>query len=598
MSEERAPTTGLHPHYCNICEADWEHDKACQEGPVTCCPWCFPTAGAAPVPGARLGPHFHFCPECTQNWQHQVACSAPLRAALPDCTGCHEQGGRERSPIDVAPAPSHDSRPDRVRRARLLRKVVLPGAIAAGVIIAIPLLVLVSSLITGRQTRSVARLPEPAPVAIPPTVVVPPTVELPAPSLPTPTSEEPTTRAPDAPSSVTAQAHAQREGERRHAWSAPPPPLKAAAPTTPPGPTVRKEPTARAPEAPSSVTAQARAQREGERRQAWPAPPAAPQVARIVPPSESTVAPKPAAPATPPVAALREEPRVAPAPPPPAQSPAPPREAIAETVPRAPEAPTPPSETRTATVPGPTVGSIPGALSQGSGAALDTLLPGPRQVAKAAATQPELSSESPRWARAAISVLMRAVVDVRPPQRRELLPSPSRGFVVDELGHVLTSAHRLGDATSLEVTLSDGRTVVATVIARDRLNDIAVLRLARRGVPAIPLGESAALAVGERVLAISGESGADRTPTAATVLATGAGTGGNLAIDLVPTPEGVGGPLLNQTGAAIGILIDGAVSAGAQRKLTFAVPIDRVKALLRNARPRPMADLLSAPEGR
>lgn len=544
MSEERAPTQGLHSHYCNICEGDWDHDETCQEGPVACCPWCFPTAGAAPVPGARLGPHFHFCPECTQNWQHQAACSAPLRVALPECTGCHEQSGRERPPIDVAPAPPHDSRSDRVRRARLLRKVVFPGAIAAGVIIAIPLLVLVSSLITGRQTRSVARLPEPAPV------VVSPTVELPAPSLPTPTPEEPTTRAPDAPSSVTAQA---------------------------------------------------RAQREGERRRAWPAPPPAPRVARTVPPNESTVAPKPAAPATPPGLALREEPRVAAAPPPPAQSPAPPREAIAETLPRAPEALTPPSETRTATAPGPTVGSIPGALSQGSGAALDTLLPGPRQVAKTAATrqdQPELSSESPRWARATISVLMSAVVDIRPTQRRELRPSPGRGFVVDELGHVLTSAHRLGDAIALEVTLSDGRTVAATVIARDRLNDIAVLRLARRGVPAIPLGESAALAVGERVLAISGESGADRTPTAATVLATGAGTGGNLAIDLAPMPEGVGGPLLNQTGAAIGILIDGAVAVGAQRKLTFAVPIDRVKALLRNAQPRPIADLLNAPEGR
>jgi len=194
---------------------------------------------------------------------------------------------------------------------------------------------------------------------------------------------------------------------------------------------------------------------------------------------------------------------------------------------------------------------------------------------------------------------MSAVVDIRPTQRRELRPSSTgRGFVVDELGHILTSAHRLGDATALEVTFSDGRTLGATVIARDRLNDVALLRLARRGPSAIPLGESASLAVGERVLAISGEPGADRTPAAATVLATGAGTGGNLAIDLAPTPEGVGGPILNQTGAAIGILIDGAVSAGAQRKLTFAVPIDRVKALLRNARPRPMADLLGVSEGR
>jgi len=193
---------------------------------------------------------------------------------------------------------------------------------------------------------------------------------------------------------------------------------------------------------------------------------------------------------------------------------------------------------------------------------------------------------------------MRAVVDIRPSQRREVQPPPRRGFIVDELGHILTSDHRLGDATLYEVTLSDGRTLGATVVARDRLNGIAVLRLARRGAPAIPLGESAALAVGDRVLAISSETGADRTPAAATVLATGAGTGGNLAIDLTPMPEGVGGPLLNHLGAAIGILIESAPSAASQRRLTFAVPIDRVKALLRNARPRPMADLLGVPEWR
>src|SRR5206468_8501794 len=70
MSEEHVTTAaGLHPHYCNICEGDWDHDGACEEGAVACCPWCFPIADAAPAPGARRGLHFHFCPECTQNWQ-------------------------------------------------------------------------------------------------------------------------------------------------------------------------------------------------------------------------------------------------------------------------------------------------------------------------------------------------------------------------------------------------------------------------------------------------------------------------------------------------------------------------------------------------
>src|SRR5882672_463954 len=316
MSEERAPIEGPHSHYCNICEGDWDHESVCREGPVACCPWCFPTTGAAPAPGARRGPHFHFCPECTQNWHHQAPCSAPLRAALPECTGCH--GGDGGLPPDLAPARPHLSRRDFMRRARFVRKIIVPAAIAAGVIIAIPLLLLASSL-WSRHARSVARILELPPIAIPPV-------------------------------------------------------------SAPPVPAPLEEPPARAPEEQPSVAAQARQQREGERREARQTRAPEPRAARISPPSESPAAPKPAAPANPPGPADREEARVAPAPAPPSPAPAPPREAIAESAPRAPEATPPQSETRTANVPGPTVGSIPGALSQGGGAALDTLLPGPRQL--------------------------------------------------------------------------------------------------------------------------------------------------------------------------------------------------------------------------
>src|SRR5437867_3758592 len=440
MSEEHVTTAaGLHSHYCNICEGDWDHDGACEEGAVACCPWCFPIADAAPAPGARRGLHFHFCPECTQNWQHHEPCAAPLRVVLPDCTGCREpSGGRS---LGFSSSPPDVSRPvsgrDFVRRARVLRKVVVPATIAAGVIVAIPLLVLTSSFFWSRAPRNVARVPEPPSSEIPPA--------LPAPPPP---------RAPEEPLSIEAQARLQREGERREERAAPAAEQLAAriAPALP------APPPPRAPEEPRCIGAQARLQREGERREGRLAPAAGQLAARIAPPSEATVAP------------------------------------------------TPPSESVTAVLAGPTptVASVPGALSRGGGAALDALLPGPRRFGRTSPPRsdlPEWSSESPRWARAAISVLMRAVVDIRPSQRREVQPPPRRGFIVDELGHILTSDHRLGDATVYEVTLSDGRTLGATVVARDRLNGIAVLRLARRGAPAIPLGESAALAVGDRARA-------------------------------------------------------------------------------------------------
>src|SRR5438094_365851 len=137
MSEKYVTTEGQHQHYCNICEGDWDHDGACEESAVACCPWCFPTADTAPAPGARLGPHFHFCPECTQNWKHEDPCSAPLRVALPDCTGCRESSGGWSS--GLLPSRPHFSRDDFVRHARLLRKLAVPATIAAGVVIATPL---------------------------------------------------------------------------------------------------------------------------------------------------------------------------------------------------------------------------------------------------------------------------------------------------------------------------------------------------------------------------------------------------------------------------------------------------------------------------
>jgi len=203
---------------------------------------------------------------------------------------------------------------------------------------------------------------------------------------------------------------------------------------------------------------------------------------------------------------------------------------------------------------------------------------------------------------------MQAVVDVRPqrigsvpaqaPARagrepREPEPRPSRGFVVDELGHIFTSHKRLGGGTSIEVVLFDGRTFGATVVARNPLNDVAVLRLEHRGLPIIALGDSTALAIGDRVLALGNGVGPDTTPTAATVLATGAGTGGNLAVDLMPKPDSIGTPLLNHLGQAVGIVTDAASSTGSPPEFTVAVPVDRVKWLLRNVSPRPTAESTS-----
>ena len=627
---EELLTRDLHSHYCNICEGDWDHEGRCLEGPVACCPWCFPAADAAPAPGARRGPHFHFCPECTQNWQHDASCSAPLRAVLSDCSGCRELAA-ERTAGERAVEPSTAFSSSRARAARtqavravrdLVRSAAVPASIAACAILAIPILLKVSSMLWSMTPHSVAPVSEQRPgeslPALTPAEKAPSAVTPPSPREPSgPTefarpSEQGGERLAQETHSITAQTRLHRDGERR----AQRPP----GPVTPPPAASGTTDSARlskptgermlAQETPSTA-AQTRLQRDGERRVEQQRAPA-----RTSPASEPDLQAKPAAPPITDRAAGVEDLRVAP---PPSPSP---RELIAETPSRTPDAPTPPSESGSRT-PSPsraTAPTIPGAPQRG-GAALDTPQGPPRFVRASRPPRdlPTWSAESPRWDRASISVLMRAVVEVRPSKRisagprtpvasgrepRELEPRPSRGFFIDELGHVVTSDQRLGGATSVEVTLYDGRVVEAAVVARDRLNDIAVTRLwqLQRAdgawewlrhliLPSIALGDSGALAVGERVLAIGSGGGLDRAPTAATVLATGASTGGNLAVDLTPKPDGVGGPLLNRLGQAVGIVIDSAVSTGGTRRLTFAVPVDRVKSTVRNLMPGPIAEL-------
>jgi S1-C subfamily serine protease len=507
---------GLHTHHCNICEGDWDHEGRCLDGPVTCCPWCFAVAGVASAPGARRGPHFHFCPACTRNWQHDTLCCAPLRAALPDCSGCYEMAAR----------PSTDERAAKARAIRdFIRPALVPVSItAAGVILAIPILFKLSSTPLSLEAHSVAPRSQQRTANYPWT---------------------PVTQRPELDHATESARAAGQHGVQL---------------------------------AQGASSAAAQAHREGERRTEHAAP--APRSARIASPIEPDMPLKSATSALGHKTGGVEEMWAASSPPSPA-----PREFDTET---SPEAMTPQSKVPTTSGTRVPTQSVPEALPRG-GSAVDTMPQDPPRLLSAA--------QPPLWDRASISMVMRAVVDVRPlpsigsgPDRSaapsgrepsELESRPSRGFIIDELGHVATSDKRLGAATSVEVITLDGRTLGATVVARNRVDDVAVLKLQRRGLPIIALGNSGAVAVGDRVLAIGNGIRSDRTPTVATVLATSSGTGGNLAVDLTPKPDRVGGPLVNHLGQAVGIVTDSAPPTGSEPALTFAVPVDRVKLLLR-----------------
>jgi hypothetical protein len=122
---------GVHTHWCNMCDGDWDHEGRCLDGLPAWCPWCVPTEGS-PTPGARTGPHFHCCPACGTSWRHTTACSAPLTAALPGCSGCFDRNKRRTA----SPA----FRVDHVSRPRdLVRPLAVTVSLAASVLLSVPL---------------------------------------------------------------------------------------------------------------------------------------------------------------------------------------------------------------------------------------------------------------------------------------------------------------------------------------------------------------------------------------------------------------------------------------------------------------------------
>ena len=153
------------------------------------------------------------------------------------------------------------------------------------------------------------------------------------------------------------------------------------------------------------------------------------------------------------------------------------------------------------------------------------------------------------------------------------------GVIVAPDGYVLTNDHVIQDASRLEATLTDGRTLEAVPIGEDASTDLALIRLSAADLPAAVLGRSATLRVGQLVVAIGNPLGFQSTVSAGVVSALGRSfrsRTGRLIENVVQTdvalnPGSSGGPLVDSSGRVIGI--NTAIIAMAQG-LSFAIPID------------------------
>jgi serine protease Do len=143
---------------------------------------------------------------------------------------------------------------------------------------------------------------------------------------------------------------------------------------------------------------------------------------------------------------------------------------------------------------------------------------------------------------------------------------------------IVVTNHHVAPGEGNEVRLADGRTLPAAVIARDPANDLAALKVAAAGLPAVRIGDSRHLRVGELVVAVGHPFGVRGAVTVGMVngLPHRGENGGREIVqaDVLLGPGNSGGPLANARGEVVGI---NAMVAGG---LGLAVPSHLVEQLL------------------
>lgn len=171
-------------------------------------------------------------------------------------------------------------------------------------------------------------------------------------------------------------------------------------------------------------------------------------------------------------------------------------------------------------------------------------------------------------------------------ERRQI--SAGTGFIISEDGLVLTNKHVVADeAAEYTVITTDGAKFTAEVLARDPLEDLAILKATGLALPPLPLGNSDMLQQGQTVIAIGNALGEFENTISTGVVsglrrsieASGASFGTEQLRELIQTdaainPGNSGGPLLNLQGNVIGVNVARAQNA---ENIGFAIPINRAK---------------------
>jgi serine protease Do len=194
-------------------------------------------------------------------------------------------------------------------------------------------------------------------------------------------------------------------------------------------------------------------------------------------------------------------------------------------------------------------------------------------------------------------VNVQPIVDVYSSGERRSSTGVGSGFLFDDRGHIITNYHVAANAKRLIITLSNRQRVSGSLVGEDPLTDIAVLKLELPAgeslPPAVTLGDSDELEVGEYVMALGSPLALQRSLSFGVVsskdrflsdefkLPTGEKTGSFntwIQTDAAINPGNSGGPLVNLKGEVVGVNARGAFGASS---IGFAIPINIVNQVAR-----------------
>ncbi|MEK7281644.1 MAG: trypsin-like peptidase domain-containing protein, partial [Chloroflexota bacterium] len=157
------------------------------------------------------------------------------------------------------------------------------------------------------------------------------------------------------------------------------------------------------------------------------------------------------------------------------------------------------------------------------------------------------------------------------------------GSIIDSNGLILTNNHVIKDAKEIKVFLDDGTSFTGTVLGRDLVRDLAVVKIQAQGLPVLELGDMSQVPLGTDVMVLGYPLGSTSlTVTKGIASAFKSDTGRNIAwvqTDSAVNPGNSGGPLFNLQGQVIGMVSAKIISFGVEN-VGFAISVDTIKLYL------------------